>query len=186
MLCGHSMGGTTCLAVASLAIQRVRRLVLLDPVIPPRRPTVGVGEHSLVEGARRRRVHFPSKAAALEAYDHRRAFAGWAEGMLADYVEAGFHDAPEGGVRLACAPSWEASSFVLARSLDVWSTLENPSCPVEILMAEHESTCRVEGEEAALSAKGVRLGVIAGASHFLPMEQPELVGAALRAAMAQP
>jgi len=183
VLSGHSMGGTTCLAAAALAPSRVRRLVLLDPVIPPRRPMAGAGGHDLVEGARRRRAHFASRSAALEAYAHRPAFAGWSEGMLADYIEAGFHDAPEGGVRLACAPAWEASTFVLAHTLDVWPALESPPCPVEILKAERESTCWVERGDAP--GKKVTLRVIAGASHFLPMEQPEVVGAALVDALAR-
>ena len=174
VLAGHSMGGTTCLAAAALDSRRVRRLVLLDPVIPPRRPIPGAGGHDLVEGARRRRSHFSSKAAVLEAYAHRRAFAGWAKGMLADYVEAGFHDAPDGGARLACSPAWEASNFVLARDLDAWPALENPPCPVEMIKAERESTC-----QCTLPGDNVSVRVVAGASHFLPMEQPELVGAAL-------
>jgi pimeloyl-ACP methyl ester carboxylesterase len=174
VLAGHSMGGTTCLAAAALAPARVRRLVLIDPVIPPPRPTPGVGGHDLVEGARRRRSHFSSRAAALEAYVHRRAFAGWAKDMLADYVEAGFHDVADGGVRLACSPAWEASNFVLASDLDAWPALENPPYPVEIMKAERESTCQF-----AVSTDNVSVRMVAGASHFLPMEQPELVGAAL-------
>lgn len=184
VLSGHSLGGTTCLSAAPQARNRVRRLVLLDPVIPPRGPMALDSEHDLIAGARRRRAHFPDRASVLAAYAHRKAFAGWAGGMLADYVEAGFVDAPEGGVRLACAPAWEASTYALAPAVDVWPALQHPPCPVEILIAESDSTCRIEGEAERVSRK-ISSRVIADASHFLPMERPDLVVAALADALAR-
>jgi hypothetical protein len=59
------------------------------------------------------------------------------------------------------------------------------SAQIEILKAEHDSTCRTEGEEDALTAGGrISIRTIPGTSHFLPMERPELATEALRRALA--
>jgi pimeloyl-ACP methyl ester carboxylesterase len=190
VLAGHSMGGATCLGAAARAPERVRRLLLLDPVILPRDIPADLGTegrpHSpLIEGARRRRAEFASRQAAFESYRGRRAFAGWPDDMLTDYVTDGFRDLPGGHVRLTCDPAWEASTY-LAQSNDPWSDFARSRCPIEILRAERESTCRTESEAERLTADGrISIGTVAGTSHFLPMERPDLVGERLTLALAQ-
>jgi pimeloyl-ACP methyl ester carboxylesterase len=52
---------------------------------------------------------------------------------------------------------------------------------IRILRAENGSTCRLEGPEPILTRSGkVRVEVIPGTSHFLPMERPDLVVEVLR------
>jgi hypothetical protein len=105
--------------------------------------------------------------------------------MVADYVDGGFIDVPGGGVRLACAPAWEASTFE-AQANDPWSAFAAVDCPVEILKAEVNSTCRTEGREEALAATGrVHIETIAGTSHFLPMERADLATETLRQALVE-
>jgi pimeloyl-ACP methyl ester carboxylesterase len=187
VLSGHSMGGATVLTAAARAPGRAGRLVLFDPVIMSRErlsPAVQAGPHSgLIEGARRRRAEFSSRDAALKAYLGRGGFRSWPDDMVADYVEGGFRDLPGGGVRLACEPAWEASTFE-AQANDPWSAFAAVACPVEILKAERDSTCRTDADEAALVASGrVRIDTIVGTSHFLPMERPELATQTLRRAL---
>ncbi|KMO45002.1 hydrolase [Methylobacterium tarhaniae] len=176
VLIGHSMGGTASLLAAAERPERVRRLVLLDPVIqPPERR--GEGHAGLAEGALKRRSDFPSRAAALAAYTGRGAFRTWPAPTLADYVADGFHDTP-GGVTLACSGAWEASSY-LAQGHDPWGALARLSCPAEILRAETGSTCALaEGRGA------VEVETVPGTTHFLPFEAPERVRAAIRRALA--
>ena len=80
---------------------------------------------------------------------------------------------------LACAPAWEASNYA-AQAHDPWKALDRSPCPVRILKAERGSTCRV-GEGKALTRRNprVRLETVAGASHFLPMERPDLTREAI-------
>jgi pimeloyl-ACP methyl ester carboxylesterase len=187
VLSGHSMGGATALTAAARTQGRARRLVLFDPVIMSRErpsPAAQPGPHGgLIEGARRRRAEFASRDAALRAYLGRGAFRSWPDDMVADYVEGGFRDLPDGGVRLACEPAWEASTFE-AQANDALSAFAAVTCPVEILKAERDSTCRIETEGAAPVASGrVRIDTVAGTSHFLPMERPELATQTLRRAL---
>jgi pimeloyl-ACP methyl ester carboxylesterase len=181
VLAGHSMGATVSLLVAADAPERCRSLVLFDPVMPPPRRWPASPESGLTEAARRRRAIFPSRAAALASYRGRGAFKTWSEPVLADYVEAGFQDLPDGTVRLACAPSWEASGYA-AQEHDAWNALRRSACPIHIFKAETASTFHPSGSLEALGNR-VRLTIVAGTTHFLPMERADIVQQALTDAL---
>lgn len=176
VLAGHSMGGTASLLAAAHEPARVRSLALFDPVIFP----VGLthdpaNDNPLAEGALRRRAVFPSKTAVVEAYTGRGAFRTWRPEQLADYVEAGFRETDSGEVTLACAPAWEAANF-RNHNYDPWAAFRAARCPIRILRAETASTARLDEGRAELEATGrVRIDLIPGTSHFLPMERPDLV-----------
>ena len=186
-LAGHSMGGTTSLLAAAAEPQRVRALALFDPVIFPAEAqgSGGSPESPLVGGALRRRATFPNKDAAFQAYRGRGAFKTWSDEQLADYVAAGFLETRNGEVTLACTPQWEASNF-RTHNYDPWKAFAESRCPIRVLRADIASTFRLEGREAEFARLGSRATIetIPGASHFLPMERPELVRATLSACAA--
>lgn len=186
VLAGHSMGGTTSLLAAAAEPARVRHLALFDPVIMPKEALAAaeaIAESPLVQGALRRRVSFPSHQAAFEAYVGRGAFRSWTEAQIADYVAAGFRETADGQVTLTCTPDWEASNF-RTHNYDPWAAFAQSRCPIDIRRAAEGSTCRVEGREAELTADGrISVETVAGTTHFLPMERPDLVAQALRAAV---
>ena len=185
ILTGHSMGGASSLMAAAARPGRVRALALFDPVIMS--PTLladmdreSMNDSPLAVGARKRRPSFASKAAALEAYRGRGAFRTWSEAMLVDYIEDGFAETPDGDVALTCAPAWEASNFT-AQGHEPYAAFDAINMPIRILRAEQGSTCRLEGPEPILTRSGkVKVEVVAGTSHFLPMERPDLVVEVLR------
>jgi pimeloyl-ACP methyl ester carboxylesterase len=189
VLAGHSMGGTVSLLTAAAAPDAVRGLVLLDPVIMPRVMAFyahmpwtsgALWKHlPMVQGALRRRSVFDSREAAFTAYRGRGAFKTWPESMLADYVGGGFKDRDDGKVELACAPAWEASNYS-AQAHDPWRAMTRLRCPMRILKAEKGSTSHV-GDGAALTRRNplIRVETVAGASHFLPMERPDLAREAI-------
>jgi len=187
VLAGHSMGGTTSLLAAAAEPARVKRLALFDPVIMPKEALAApetIAESPLVQGAMRRRANFPSKAAALAAYVGRGAFRSWTSAQIADYVEAGFRETADGEVTLTCTPEWEASNF-RTHNYDPWGAFAASRCPIDIRRAEIASTCRIDGREAELTAGGrIRIETVPGTTHFLPMERPDVVAEALRAAVA--
>ncbi len=184
VLAGHSMGGTVCLLAAGERPGKASGLVLFDPVLLP--PLAALYARApwtsgrlwrrmpIAQGALRRRETFDSREAAFAAYKGRGAFRSWPDTVVADYVAAGFNDTPDGRVTLACTPQWEASNFA-AQGHDPWRALRRVGAPVRILKAEKASTCRAS--QALLSAHHPRasLETVAGASHFLPMERPDLV-----------
>jgi len=184
VLAGHSMGGTLSLFAATDAPDRVRALVLFDPVVlPPERPAGQPASSPLIHGASRRRRHFDSREAAVQSYRGRGAFTTWAEPMLLDYVEDGFRDLDDGTVELACAPEWEVSNY-LAQGHDPWDAFARSRCPITILRAEQGSTCNVDSRIDQLTADGrITIETIPGTTHFLPMERPDLVRSNLREAI---
>jgi pimeloyl-ACP methyl ester carboxylesterase len=189
-LAGHSMGGTASLLAAAEAPERMRALALLDPVIRPLTPAPfspeQVGASGMVQSALKRRRVFPSRAAAVESYRGRGAFRTWTEAQLADYVEAGFLDEPDGTVTLACTPEWEVSNYV-NQDHDSWAAFEATRCPIHILRAERESPGRLDEGLERLQATGrIRIDTVLDTTHFLPMERPDLVRAAILEAVSAP
>jgi pimeloyl-ACP methyl ester carboxylesterase len=176
VLAGHSMGGTSSLLAAAAQPERVKALALFDPVVfTPTTAPSGMTDNPMVYGALRRRATFPNKAAAFEAYTGRGAFRTWRPEQLADYVEAGFRDTRDGQVTLTCTPAWEASNY-RTHNYDPWAAFRATRCPIRILLAEVASTARLDDSQAELEATGrVRIDLIPGTSHFLPMERPDLV-----------
>lgn len=181
VLAGHSMGGTCSLLAAAEAPARVKALALFDPVLMETAHFEGaVADNPMAEGASRRRAVFPSKADAIAAYTGRGAFRTWRPEQLADYVEAGFEETPSGEVALICAPEWEASNF-RTHNNDVWAKLRDSRCPIRLLRAESQSTVQLGEHEPELDAsRRVRIETVPGATHFLPMERPEVVRRVLR------
>ena len=187
VLAGHSMGGTVSLLAAAERPERVKGLLLLDPVIMPWLATLYAKapwtsgrlwrRMPLVLSSLRRRAVFDSREAAFAGYKGRGAFKTWPETMLADYVAGGFVERADGTVELACAPAWEASNYA-AQGHDPWRAIRLVTAPVRILKAEKHSTCRV-GDRFARRGRDVRIETVAGTTHFLPMERPDVVRDAL-------
>lgn len=189
VLSGHSLGGAVSLLAAAGAPERVRSLVLFDPVILSRESrklyeTAAPPEVGLVASARKRRAVFPSRQAVFESYQGRGAFRTWSDETLRGYIEGGFHERSDGEVELACAPAFEAWAFT-AQLNDCWAAFHDTRCPIRIFRAETGTTCRVDDAMDELVAIGrITITTVPGSSHFLPMERPELVQAELRRAVA--
>ncbi len=184
VVAGHSMGGTAGLMAAGARPELVRSLVLLDPVVLPEGMASEMGvaamkNSPLAQGALKRRNLFDSREAAIASYTGRGAFRTWPAEMLADYVTDGLKPGPEGGLVLSCAPEWESANFA-AHDHNAWDGFFNSDCPIRILKAETASTANIDARMDELLATGrIRIEMIPGTSHFLPMERLELSRQAL-------
>lgn len=180
-LSGHSFGATVSLMAARDRPAAVKALALFDPVLFANPPGTRAINSPLVEGALKRRARFDGRQAALERWYGRGAFATWPNEMVDDYVVDGLLEDGD-GVRLACTPQWEASSYMAQGQNGIALLLETRR-PTAVLKAEHNSTCNVAVDDARVAANPlIDLKQIAGTSHFLPMERPDLVRAAITAA----
>ncbi|HEX4156888.1 MAG TPA: alpha/beta hydrolase [Rhizomicrobium sp.] len=171
---GHSLGATASYMAAARSPERVRALVLLEPVLlAPISTGKGGNSNSLAEMAAHRRKVFPSFAAAVDYYRNRGIFARWPEQVLADYLTDGLTDDGDGALHLACAPDWEAEIFREV-PFGIAAIADRVNCPVTIMRGTVASTA-VDDQTAVILRASPHVAVITieGANHFLPLEQPE-------------
>jgi pimeloyl-ACP methyl ester carboxylesterase len=186
VLAGHSMGAITGLMVAARHPARVRGIVLVEPVLVPRFSRLKMrlarllgktpaGNSNLVEMAAKRRQIFPSFDMALAAYRGRGAFKTWPEETLADYLRGGLIATGNGTeMRLACDPAWESSVFRHAPS-GAARLARHVRCPLTLIYADEGTAHEREVEIVARAHGKARLVKVPGATHFLPMERPDIV-----------
>jgi pimeloyl-ACP methyl ester carboxylesterase len=183
ILAGHSMGAISSIMAASVEPERVRALALIEPVLVPAaawrkaqwKSMLGLQRGAgLAERAAKRRDRFESSDAAFAGYRGRGAFATWPDEMLRDYLAGGLLPAAE-GVRLACGPWWEAEVFrSTPLRMDRLAALLR--CPITLLYGGQSDTCPEEESLRFARKHGrTRRVRVAKATHFLPMEYPDLV-----------
>jgi pimeloyl-ACP methyl ester carboxylesterase len=188
VLSGHSMGGTVSLLAAAARPEAVSGLVLFDPVILTRWQLLSahlpggaraMRNTGLAVGAAKRRSVFDSVEGVFAAYKGRGAFKTWSDIMLADYIAGGFRERADGKVELACAPATEAAIFS-SHAHNPWAAAARIRAPLQVVRAERGSTCRI-GVGGAFFAGNRRASLVTvpDASHFLPMERPDIVRDAL-------
>lgn len=183
---GHSFGGTSILGAAARAPALFERLVLVDPVIPPPgalpdpERVAHVGR--LVEGARKRRSVWPSRAAAREHFAARSLFRDWRAEALDLYVEHGLAERADGQLELRCPGAVEAAIFAASGAdLDPVDLARRAAAlPATVLWARRGDFSRPLYERVFAQMPRARI-VEVDAGHLVPMERPELVVGAVLA-----
>lgn len=112
-LVGHSLGGIVATLVERERPERVRRLVLCEPVIlaPPPLTDRTEGPSPMSDAARRRRRVWPDRETMRERYAARPPMDGFTPAALDAYLRYGVRDRDDGTVELACDPELEAAVF---------------------------------------------------------------------------
>jgi pimeloyl-ACP methyl ester carboxylesterase len=190
-LAGHSMGATVSLLAAGRRPDLVRGLAMIEPVLlPPARyqalhlpfATLLMRLFSpIARGASRRRFRFANRDAAFKALKGRGFFATFPDETLRAYLEDGLIE-DDHGVRLACAPAYEAATFAAQRQ-DPWRALARAPRPLVVLRAQKRSTCPPAIAQRIKEVRpDARIATIAGTTHALPMERPDRARAAIETA----
>jgi pimeloyl-ACP methyl ester carboxylesterase len=111
---GHSIGGALWLRAAARLGDRVARILLCDPGIPPP-PSAEVpnlGRHAAIaEALRKRRDHWPDFEEAFMHLRTRGLFKAFPPESLALYILEGLHETADGQVTLKCDRTVEAAIF---------------------------------------------------------------------------
>lgn len=194
ILVGHSMGGAVSGELAAVHPSLAAGLLMIDPAVAPRAavPALAIARATgfnrrfpIAEQAAKRRAVWPSREMLIAGYRGRGAFKTWGPGFLENYIDGGIRPAADGAVELTCAPAWEAKTFSTI-SLMFWRRISRLRCPVSVLYAEHHSTLRDEGARTLRKLHpAATLEKVPGSSHFIPMESPDLVIAAIDALAAR-
>lgn len=177
---GHSLGGVV---VTTAAAKRsdVSKVRLIEPVAIP--AYYSLAAHTplwrfigpglpMVKQAANRRNEWPDRETVLKSYQRKALFRLWADGVVADYLEDGLAMTAE-GVRLSCAPQWEAATFA-AHANDFWGAVRAVEGHIAVLVADDRSST-VWGEGRRRFVKyGIPMTKIPEASHLIPMEKPDI------------
>ncbi|MEK7872620.1 MAG: alpha/beta hydrolase, partial [Chloroflexota bacterium] len=170
---GHSAGGTSLVVCEAQHSGTLGRIVLIDPVLRLPQERLDGRSHWLAEGARRRRMVWPSREEMVRSFRERPPLASWREDLLRAYVEAGTRLLPDGRAELLCPGPIEAQVYEAGGNLDPWPDLPRVRCPVLSIRGERSET--FSGAAAGKLMELVsdcRVVTIPSAGHFVPMERP--------------
>lgn len=184
ILIGHSFGGVASMLAAIRAPkERVKAVILLDPVILPR---VGMwmmrltqllgGERGnpLAQGALKRQDQFESVEAAYDKFKKKRLFADWDDSAVRGYAES-MLPAEGGGVKLAWAKEWEAYIFKTLYT-GTWDDVRDfpPDIPLLIVRGGKSDTF-LKGAANRLKnlIPHATLAEVPGHGHLFPQSAPE-------------
>lgn len=192
ILAGHSLGGFLSLMCAARHPELARAVLLLDsPLLGGWKATaLGTLKRTQLVGAvspgavsRKRRQRWPSQAAALEHFQHKRAFARWDPRVLHDYVTACIRDDDQGQRVLWFDREIETAIYnTLPHDLDALLRRHPLKCPAAFIGGLQSQEMRQVGIQLTQQVTQGRMAFLDG-SHLFPMEKPKATAAAIEAAV---
>ena len=179
---GHSFGGTSLLGAAKRRPGLFDRIVLVDPVVPPKLeeipPERRASVMGMVERAGKRRHEWPSRAEAREFFAVRELFERFDPRALDLYVLDGLRERTDGSVELKCPGAIEAAVFAGGADVDVAALAQGNATPALWLWAELGNFSQDRYRALAASMTRARVETV-DAGHLVPMERPQLVADAI-------
>ena len=183
---GHSMGGHALVQAAALRPLAFAKWLLIDPTIyPQERYSQAPFDGSFTL---RRKAHFDSVEQMFERFRNRQPFSRWRPEILRDYCQFGLLAADDGLV-LACPPAFEASIYAesTAPEANLYPVIAGIAAPVVVMRAGMErgpgpldlSASPTAPDLASRFARGRDI-LLPGRSHYIPMEDPDVVAAEIR------
>ncbi len=183
-LVGHSLGGYVSVLAAARRPDLAQGVVLLDsPILAGWKAralqvakAAGIGERlSPAHVSRRRRQQWPSAEAAFEHFAKKPVFAGWAPGVLRDYIASGTVPGPSHATpdqRLAFDRAVETAIYnTLPHHLARVLRAHPLQCPVAFIEGSRSVEVRRVGLEATRRLTHGRISRLEG-THLFPMERP--------------
>lgn len=181
---GHSCGGAALLLAEQGHRGLFEGLFCFEPIVGAPGPNRRKGHSSLAAATRRRREVFPSREAAYANFVSKPPFATFDPRALRAYVEHGFEQIGEGGVRLKCRREDEAAIFEMSGRHDAFRHLGDVACPVTVACGSESPTMGPPACAAVVSRLPVGcLEVLRGLGHLAPLEHPSAVAAAAARAL---
>ncbi len=177
---GHSMGSTAILMAAVRQPELFSSLVLIEPVLVPRRYLFALRFFSrlsrnsipLVKKTLGRVDQFPSRQQAFDHYRPKHVFKDIDDSVLWDYVQHGFTEVEPEVFRLCYSKAWEAHCYTLAHNL--WGLLPSLKVPTLAIRAQQSNTLSLWSWEKWQSiSPSIQFLEIEQAGHLLPFEKPD-------------
>ncbi|MFM7950406.1 MAG: alpha/beta fold hydrolase [Acidimicrobiaceae bacterium] len=181
---GHSMGGAALVMAALVETKLFRALILYEPIIFPSAIREIAAKNNapspLVEGARRRRKTFASRADAFANYASKPPMNAFDPRALHAFVDYGFRDAPD-HIELKCAPEHEARNFEMGAIHETWDSLKDLRVPTWVVSgAQHQGQPSGFAASIAEQISNSHFVEWQDLGHFGPMQQPERLADLIR------
>ncbi len=184
---GHSLGGYITARVAAEKTDRFRSLVLIDPVIPPLDQAAASRDVETMTAemhpVSRRKNQWRDSEEMFARFSQKPPFDRWQETVLRDYCAYALVEVPgESYLQLACDPLHEAGVYVNEAGVEeIYRLLPKLQLPITLMRA-----APAENHQVDLSGSPTFPGLIdllpqgreiylPELSHFIPMEDPDLV-----------
>ncbi len=194
---GHSIGGHLVARVAAAHPDRFKSLIMIDPVIfnPSRYEAMeAIAEFDPSEHpVSRRKNQWRDSDEMFQRFRSKPPFDVWQEAVLRDYCEYALAEVPgETFYQLACDPLHEASIYMSqAGNEDIYDLIPGLELPVVLMRAKEReggpgdfSESPTWGELANI-LPNCREMYLPDMTHFIPMEDPDLVAKTILEARAR-
>jgi pimeloyl-ACP methyl ester carboxylesterase len=171
-VCGFSMGGRVALRMFAMAPERIERLCLLDTGVPPAEPGEAEKRQVLVDLAYEKGMKALSDA--------------WLPPMVhpARRADKAFMAPLEAMVCRATPDMFAGQIRALLGRPDARPFLPKIKCPTLVAVGRQDEWSTVaQHEDIAAQIAGATLEIIEDSGHFTPVEQPDVLTAALRRLM---
>jgi pimeloyl-ACP methyl ester carboxylesterase len=185
---GHSMGAVTALRAALRMPRLFEALVLLDPVLLPRRVIVawwlarvaglGLWLHPMTRRALKRRRHFDNLDQVFLSYRQREVFRNFTDEGLRVLIQGMMKSEAGSGYTLAYSPEWEARVYDTGvwSDWDLWNGLPRLRVPTLIVRGSDSDAFPIaSAREVQNRNRRIQMRTVERASHLVPLEQPEAV-----------
>jgi pimeloyl-ACP methyl ester carboxylesterase len=185
---GHSMGTATILMAAIQRPELFKSLILIEPVLVPRRYLYALkffrrfspNTIPLVKKTLARVDRFASRQEAFEHYRPKSVFSGISDEVLWDYVQHGIAETETGVFTLAYSRDWEARCYTLVHNL--WNMLPQLRVPTLAIRAQGSNTLAMSSwEKWRAMSTNVDFLEVEDCGHLLPFEKPEQLSRAILA-----
>lgn len=188
---GHSMGATAIVLAAVREPHLFRGLVLIEPVLVPRRYLMllrffarfAPRQVPMIRTTLQRQQRWSNRQEAFAHYRPKGVFRRIPDEVLWDYVKYCLVDESDGSVSLQYSREWEAHCYKLVHNL--WRVLPRLRIPVLGIRGADTTTLSAASWQRwqALSPQHDYIEM-AGAGHLLPFEQAEPLAAHIKNWMA--
>jgi len=185
---GHSIGAIVTLRAALQQPERLRALILLDPVLflpsfirtwnVARMLGIGHRVHPLIAGALKRRRTFDDLDTIFRGYRRREIFRYFSDESLRTFIAGIVKPKADGGYELAYSPEWEAHIYYTGvwRDMELWRGLPNLKVPTLIIRgAETDTFLEAAGRLVKRKQPKVQVVTVPQSTHLVPLERPQQV-----------
>ncbi len=175
---GHSSGASAVLLAAARAPERFARVLLVDPSLLRPEAERDEAERSdpfgLAARARKRRGEFESEAELRAALRRKPPYSLFRGDVFELFVAHAVEPLAGGRVRLRCPPELESRMYAGAAAVDPWPEMGRIRARAQVLVPELSGLRPELRARLGQALPDAEILPVPG-THFLPLENPDLV-----------